>query len=182
MHSGSVTGGAIFDATGAYRYALWRVWDEVLPRMAFIMLNPSTADAERNDPTIRRCIGFARAWGYGGVHVVNLFAYRTPSPAVLRKAEDPIGLENDDYLREAATGAAFVVAAWGNHGAAGGRDAAVRGLLSSLGVAPRCLGITRAGQPRHPLYARGDLAPFPLPLPPSDGGRAGMGGISLPCA
>ena len=108
--------GADFSDCGRYRYKLWRLWDDTRPEVMFIMLNPSTADATADDPTIRRCIGFARAWGYGGVRVGNLFAWRTPYPQALRSALDPIGRHNDSALCELAEGAALVVAAWGVHG------------------------------------------------------------------
>ena len=94
--------GAEFDPTGAYRYSLWREWDARAPAVAFVMLNPSTADAARDDPTIRRCASFARSWGYGSLEVVNLFAYRASEPKRLRQTPDPIGPANDDYLVDAA--------------------------------------------------------------------------------
>ncbi len=94
--------GADFDGTGAYRYSLWREWDSRRPIVAFVMLNPSTADAAKDDPTIRRCASFARSWGYGSLEVVNLFAYRASEPKRLRQTPDPIGPANDDYLVDAA--------------------------------------------------------------------------------
>lgn len=124
------------------------------------MLNPSTADAERDDPTIRRCASFARAWGLGGMTVVNLFALRATDPARLRRARDPIGRDNDRHIAEAAAGADRVVVAWGVHGTLRDRDRAVLALLA--GARPRCLGLTRGGHPRHPLYlsARTRSRPF----------------------
>jgi len=116
----------------------------------FVMLNPSTADAEQDDPTIRRCAGFARAWGFGGMTVVNLFAFRATDPARLRRARDPVGRDNDHHIATAARGAGMVVLAWGVHGALDGRDRVVAALLAD--VRPRCLGTTRGGYPRHPLY------------------------------
>ena len=141
--------GAVFDASGRYRYRLWRRWadGEVV---LFVMLNPSTADARRDDPTIRRCGGFARAWGFAAMTVVNLFALRATDPARLRRARDPVGRDNDRHILAAAAGASALVLAWGAHGALGGRDREVRALLT--GHRPECLGVTRAGQPRHPLY------------------------------
>ena len=151
--------GAEFSACGRYRYKLWRTWDAALAPVMFIMLNPSTADATRNDPTIRRCIGFARDWGYGGVRVGNLFAWRTPYPNTLRSAPDPIGKENDTALRELAEGAALVVAAWGVHGAWQKRaQAFCREFTSPL----HALGITKSGEPAHPLRLRRTCSPFPL--------------------
>jgi hypothetical protein len=156
-------GGALFDPTHTYRYRLWRVWNDALPRVAFVLLNPSTADADRDDPTIRRCVGFARAWGFGGVEVVNLFAYRATHPADLRRCAaadggDPVGPENDAHLAAVFSAAGLVVAGWGVHGSLLGRAAAVRaaGLLPASAV---CLGCTKSGEPRHPLYVRADQAP-----------------------
>lgn len=143
--------GATFDPTGQYRYSLWRVWDLDAPRVAFVMLNPSTADAERNDPTIRRCIGLANAWGYGGLEVVNLFAYRATRPQVLKQATDPVGREGDRALLAAASRADQILLAWGNWGSLYERDRAVLALLS--GYPLYCLGLTQQQQPRHPLYA-----------------------------
>ena len=93
--------GAIFDINGRYRYSLWRAWSSYHPRIAFVLLNPSTADEQRNDPTIRRCIGFARAWNFGSMEVVNLFAYRTTDCRELLKIDDPVGEENNYYLIQA---------------------------------------------------------------------------------
>ncbi len=143
--------GATFDATGTYRYLLWRTWNPAADRVLFVMLNPSTADATRDDPTIRRCIAFARAWGHGGVEVVNLFAWRSTSPSLLRIAPDPVGPDNDRVLMDACGRAARIVFAWGNHGSFWGRDRQVKSLL---GGQTFCLGFTRTGQPRHPLYLR----------------------------
>lgn len=142
----------MFDARGRYRYRLWRRWRASGPVVAFVMLNPSTADAERDDPTIRRCTGFARAWGFAAMTVVNLFALRATDPARLRRARDPVGPDNDRHIAAAAAGSDAVVLAWGNHGALGGRDRAVLDLLA--GSRPSCLGVTGSGQPRHPLYLR----------------------------
>lgn len=154
--------GAIFDPTGAYRYLLWRSWDEFAPRLGFVMLNPSRADAVLDDPTIRRCVGFARSWNFGGLEVVNLFAYRTAQPIELRRVNDPIGTENDAYLTSLSQRVDQIVLAWGNGGKLQNRD---RSVLSLLSPAPLCcLGTTRSGQPRHPLYLRRDVMPKPFPL------------------
>ena len=154
--------GATFDASGRYRYTLWRHWQRDRPKVAFVMLNPSTADHRVDDPTIRRCIGFARSWGYGSLLVVNLFAYRTPSPTVLRRARDPVGPRNDHYLRYARRRAAAVVIAWGVHGRLRDRHEQVLSLLSQRGATRlMCLGRTRHGFPRHPLYLRASARPQP---------------------
>lgn len=131
-----------------YRYSLTRTWDTDLPTVAFVGLNPSTADARRDDPTVRRCVGFARDWGYGTLILVNLFAFRATDPSELLDVRDPVGPENDDWLARVAESADKVVAAWGVHGCLRGRDQAVLGLLPSVA----CLGRTREGHPRHPLY------------------------------
>lgn len=125
-----------------------------------IGLNPSTADAARDDPTIRRCIGLARRWGFGGITVVNLFAFRATKPADLKTAFDPVGPRNDSTIRKVIHGVP-VIAAWGTHGGFGGRDRAVLKLLCGH---PRVftMGLTKQGHPRHPLYVRYDtlLIPF----------------------
>ena len=116
--------GALFDSGRRYRYILWRSWDEALPAVSFIMLNPSAADEEFNDPTISRSILMARDLGFGRLFVVNLFAYMTKSPALLKAAAYPIspraslkqGLHNDDYINFALTISQRCVMAWGNHG------------------------------------------------------------------
>ncbi|HEY9627402.1 MAG TPA: DUF1643 domain-containing protein [Coleofasciculaceae cyanobacterium] len=149
--------GAIFDRTKTYRYSLWRSWDDDKPRVAFVMLNPSTADAESNDPTLRRCIGFAQTWGYGSLVVVNLFALRATHPAQLRQVRDPIGQECDRHILAAVSTADCTVVAWGNGGHLKGRDRIVQKLISrELTGTAHCLGVNRSGQPRHPLYARAD--------------------------
>lgn len=132
--------------------------------MVFVMLNPSTADAEVDDPTIRRCIGFARREGYDALHVLNLYAYRATKPADCFGASDPVGPENDGYLgREftAAVGAGFpVVVAWGANARSDRVAAVLR--LAPHALTLRCLGMTKGGHPRHPLYVHGDqpLVPF----------------------
>lgn len=147
--------GAIFDAGGRYRYALWRAWSADYPRIAFIMLNPSTADEQRNDPTIRRCIGFARAWQFGSLEVVNLFAYRVTNARELLKVDDPVGEENNRFLIQAIEQCSTVVVGWGTRGALLGRDRQVMELLACRENV-YCLGLTKNGQPRHPLYVKGD--------------------------
>ena len=135
-----------------YRYTLWRCWDASLPVVAWVLLNPSTADGKSDDPTIRRLIGFSRGWGYGGLRVVNLFAWRATDPDELERAWDPVGEGNDAAIAGAVIGAGLVVLGWGAHGgrAVRGRADAVLELLG--GCSPACLGWTAAGHPRHPLY------------------------------
>src|SRR5438477_3912707 len=146
-------GAAVFDASGRYRYRLRRWWAPG-PRVAFVMLNPNNADARTDDPTIRRCVGFARRWAFGSVDVVNLFGYRTSDPRDLMRVRDPVGPENDRHLRSALRAADAVVCAWGASPAAGPRARALAGLLDGRDL--RCLGRTLSGAPRHPLYLRAD--------------------------
>ncbi len=102
-----ITTGAII--IGCYRYTLWRIWDEHKPRVLFVLLNPSTANAIQDDATLRRCIHFARSWSYGSLEIVNLFALRATNPIHLRQAADPIGPCNDLYIREAAARATLLI-------------------------------------------------------------------------
>ena len=155
-NKGYTATGASFDPGGRYRYLLWRSWDPSRPRVAFIMLNPSTADAMRDDPTIRRCLGFARSWGFGSLEVANLFAYRATHPSLLSAVADPVGPENDRYLLGVGQRGQLVVAAWGNVGSLMNRAQTVSGLLTCLLY---CLGTTTRGQPRHPLYLRRHAIP-----------------------
>lgn len=156
--------GATIDATGRYRYSLWREWGANGSRVAFVLLNPSTADAKRDDPTVRRCIGLARAWGCGSLEIVNLFACRATNPRALREVADPVGPENDRYLLEAARRAQSIVLAWGARGGLHGRDEVVLRLLSGTGEFD-CLGTTRGGQPRHPLYVGSTTVPITYQAP-----------------
>ncbi|MDX2097143.1 MAG: DUF1643 domain-containing protein [Leptolyngbyaceae cyanobacterium bins.59] len=157
---------AEFDETGTYRYSLHRQWNLEAPDLGFIMLNPSTADADRDDPTIRRCIQFAESWGYGSLEVVNLFAYRATHPKVLLQAPDPVGPENDRYLLQMIDRTQTVIVAWGNRGVFQNRSQDVLTLLKTLEKKASdslyCLGLTRARQPRHPLYIKRNNLPLRL--------------------
>lgn len=150
-----------------YRYRLGRNWSEGWGRPAvFVMLNPSTADAFVDDPTIRRCIGFAKAWGCERLIVVNLYAFRATKPRDLWEAEDPVGAENDAHIRDAACTAAEhdgpLVAAWG----ANARPDRVAQVLELPGMDRlQALGVTKNGAPRHPLYLRTDSALTPWGVP-----------------
>lgn len=147
---------AVVSPCGTYRYTLDWVWDAGLPVALFIMLNPSTADATEDDPTIRRCRTFAKREGCGGLTVVNLFALRATNPDALTKHQDPIGPGNDTYiLRALRRDPEVVIAAWGAHLFARPRVAAVAAILAPVWQV-NCLGTTKGGDPRHPLYVRGD--------------------------
>lgn len=137
---------------GAYRYLLWRTLSTTeSATVLFVMLNPSTADGVSDDPTLRRCIGFARSWGLGRLEVCNLFAYRTPTPRALQTERDPVGPLNDSVLASVAKRADLTVVAWGVAGRLRQRDDYVtRTLLEGRSL--YCLGWTRTGAPRHPLY------------------------------
>ena len=148
--------GAVLSDDREYRYRLTRTWDTAKPTLAFIMLNPSTADETENDPTIRRCLGYAKDWGYGSLVVGNLFAYRTPEPSQLRNHPNPVGPENDDHLRRICDDAEMVVAAWGTDGDLHDRDCEVADLLD---VSLYALNTTKHGHPNHPLYQPKDAEP-----------------------
>ncbi len=158
---------AVLSNDGRFRYRLVRRWS-VAPAATFVMLNPSTADADLDDPTIRRCEGFARSWGHGGIVVVNLFAFRATDPRDLVNAmhagEDVVGPENDTFLRDAVTGSSLTVAAWGTRGRLAGRDTAVVSLIQGLGVALTALRVSKDGLPVHPLYLPANLKPIPYPV------------------
>lgn len=144
---------AIFSPCRQYRYLLRRRVGFGERSCLFVMLNASKADEQRNDPTIRRDIGFAKAWGYGWLEAVNIFAWAATDPRELYKVDDPIGPENDHYIAEAALRNDIVIVAWGNHGAYLGRGQEVMQML--LGICPGKiyhLGLTKEGHPRHPLY------------------------------
>ncbi len=156
--------GARLSDCGRYRYWLARTWDRTLLACRWVMLNPSTADATTDDPTVRRVMDFARRFGCGGIEVYNLFALRSPKPVALYAPDvDPVGPDNDTALRAIEAHAGPVVVAWGAHGGYRGRDAAVLRLLAEIGVRPLCLGVTKGGHPKHPLFvpAETPLAPFP---------------------
>lgn len=147
---------AIFSTCRTWRYRLERRWSSGTAA-AFILLNPSTADETQDDPTIRRCIRYAKGWGHGGLIVGNLFALRSTDPKALYSSEDPVGPDNDDHLIEIATTAAIVVCGWGAHGELAGRGVKVRQMLESY--RPTYLKLTKSGMPGHPLYLKANLTP-----------------------
>lgn len=132
-----------------YRYELWRRWSDGSRYVNFVCLNPSTADEYADDPTVKKCVKFAQFWGYDALCITNLFAYRSTSPAVMKKFYDPVGLGNDRHLKKIADGASLVVAAWGLHGSHMGRSTRVRETLRRYDL--HYLKITQ-DEPWHPLY------------------------------
>lgn len=172
---------AVFSADRVYRYRLWRIWDRAKPRLLFCMLNPSTADEVKNDPTVARCQRRALALGdtFGGVEVVNIFALRSTDPKALYSHPRPIGEvlksnrigstytvgeENDSHIWAACGEAGMVIAAWGEHGKHLGRGAAVKHRLMASCRLRRinlcALKVNASGEPAHPLYLPYDLQPF----------------------
>ena len=144
--------GAIFSPCRTWRYVLHRIWDPALPIAMLIGLNPSKADEKENDPTITREIDFVRSWKYGGFWKLNLHAFCATKPKDMMAAADSVGPDNDLYIREYARKAALIVCAWGADGGYKGRDADVLKLLD--GYELHCLGVTKSGDPRHPLFLR----------------------------
>ncbi|MBE0413692.1 DUF1643 domain-containing protein [Yoonia sp.] len=152
---------AIYSDCGNYRYALTRTWNAGGKRVLFVMLNPSQATEVQNDPTVERCERRARALGFGALQVANIFAWRDTDPHRMRKAIDPIGPENDTFIREGAVWADQIIAAWGTHGAHLERGPAVAGLLRATGRPLLTLGLTKDGHPKHPLYISYTQSPAP---------------------
>lgn len=153
--------GAWFSAHRTYRYTLWRKCDDYLATPGYVMfigLNPSVADEECNDPTVRRCWGFTRSWGYAHMCMTNLFGLRATDPSVMLAHVEPVGEDNDRALAEVASGASLIVAAWGNHGQHLGRSRIVMDALRDREI--YALRLNRSGEPAHPLYLPGALAPM----------------------
>lgn len=143
--------GARFSESRIHRYALWRIWDKDEPAVMFVGLNPSTADENVDDPTIKRCIDFAKRWGYGSLYMLNLFAFRATKPKDMKKADDKVGPDNDAALEEYAYKSREIIAAWGVNGTLDGRDQEV--CESPLYYCKlMCLRKTKGGHPEHPLY------------------------------
>lgn len=150
---------AVYSDCEAYRYDLTRIWDAAGEKAMFVMLNPSTATEYQNDPTVERCERRARALGFGAFRVTNIFAYRATDPKVMRAVTDPVGPSNDDAITQGAAWADRIICAWGSHGAHLGRGASVEQLLRTTAKPLWQLGLTQAGQPKHPLYISYDRQP-----------------------
>jgi len=153
--------GALISPSGTYRYKLWRCWDSTKGQVCFIGLNPSTADGETDDATIRRCVVFCQSWGYGSLIMVNLFAYRATDPKDLKRSEDPIGDDNNRHIVMSAEASDLIIAAWGSHGKFLGRANHVIQMFNS-GVL-KCLKQNKMDKsPSHPLYLKAGLKPIPM--------------------
>jgi hypothetical protein len=167
----------VFSPCRQYRYTLWREWEE--PEMGLlgllasgcfkpggylmvIVLNPSTADESRDDPTIRRCVGFAKEWGFQALCMTNLFAWRDTDPAKMKAAMFPVGGDNDMWLLNCASGAGLILAAWGNHGSFLDRGKTVLADLRDAGRPVHALGRNQDGSPKHPLYVAASTEPVPI--------------------
>ena len=157
---------AVISDCGKYRYSLTRTWNDELPKVMFVMLNPSTADAMKDDPTIRRCVGFANSWGYGGIIVVNLFAFRATNPKELLSEEHPIGGDNLYYMRKAYDKVDKVVCAWGNKPILRKwfqcKSFNESVLVHFIKDKSYYLELSKDGTPKHPLYLKKDLKPKKL--------------------
>jgi hypothetical protein len=151
--------GALFSPCRRWRYLLWRRWDAALPVANFLMLNPSTADELKLDPSCTRARLYAERWGYGSLIVTNIFGWRATDPQEMKAVRDPIGRGNDRAILRAARESAIVVCAWGNHGTHLGRAEAVRQLLRKGKIQPRVLRMNAGGEPAHPLYLPAHLEP-----------------------
>lgn len=138
---------AVISEDRRFRYGLTRTWDADKGTVSFILLNPSTADAEQDDATIRKCVGFAKCWGYGGIRICNLYAYRARDPKNLKAAGYPVGPENDSWLRGLGESSEEIIVAWGNHA----RPERVREVMALIGRPVKCLGVNRNGSPSHPV-------------------------------
>lgn len=159
FHTGRESG-ALFSPCRTWRYKLWRTWDATKPTVLFIGLNPSTADETEDDPTIRRCIGFAKRWGYGTYLMGNLYGVRSRYPKHIWTADDPVGPDHDAALREMISQAKLVVCAWGCERGIDDRAGQVLAMIPK----PCCLKITKQGYPGHPLYlpAGQELRPYKM--------------------
>jgi hypothetical protein len=165
--------GAAFAPGRNWRYTLWRRWkwpdsgtimsgiparnDELNRMVAFIGLNPSTADEFKNDPTVTRCINFAKAWGYDGMIMLNLFAWRDTDPEKMKKATMPVGSRNDGVIQYLVQRVGKTIACWGNHGSYENRSCFVADLARSIPIDH--LGLNKSGQPKHPLYIPASTKP-----------------------
>ena len=148
--------GAKFSKCRKYRYTLWRTWDTSKPKIMFLGLNPSTADETNNDPTVTRCINYANSWGYGGMFMMNIFAFRTTYPVELKKTSNPIGKDNNRWIKKVSLSVDKSIGAWGNDGMFLHRSTDIKKIVKNL----YCLKINSSGEPSHPLYLKATLKPI----------------------
>jgi len=163
LSEGSLMSEAIFDPTRTYRYRLTRLWGTLLEdkgTITWIMLNPSTADEFQDDPTIRRCIGFSKQWGFSRLIITNLYGLRSTDPKQLLLSSNPIGDDNLYHIKKAVEESQFIMAAWGAFQL--GIPQSILPTLKNLEL--HCLGTTKSGQPKHPLYIKADTNPIRLIL------------------
>lgn len=164
----------VFSPCREYRYTLWRQWygvSAISPErvpvegnqshryVMFIGLNPSTADETKDDPTIRKCIGFAKRWGFGALCMTNLFAYRSTDPKKMLAHANPVGEDNQHHLLQRASQAGQVIAAWGTKGRHMDQDLTVTSWLAGIGIVMHALRLTKDGHPEHPLYVPYETKP-----------------------
>lgn len=176
---------AVFSPCGGYRWWLQRTWQPERPTLVFVGLNPSCADGQRDDPTLRRLVAYGRRWGFGRLEVINLFGAVATTPAALKRMADPVGADNEAWIRRClrrlgpwrseaipareSAGAvpvgplgSLLWLGWGNGGAWRGRDRALLALVAEFAVKPFALCRTASGQPRHPLYCPAAMTPGPF--------------------
>lgn len=158
MTTATIKKTAILSDCRRYRYTLTREWDETRPRVCWVMLNPSTADADVDDPTIRKCMKFSQRLGYGGLIVVNLYAFRATDPDDLHDADEPVGKDNVEYIERALAQTCGAIAAWGEGipKIRGGMKLCIDRLFEWGYTRWSCFGVNKSGMPKHPLYIRDD--------------------------
>ena len=146
-----------------HRLQLWREWDSNLPKVLFIMLNPSTADHEQDDPTLRRCIDFAKQWGYGGLYIGNLYSLRAADPKTLVKVSKFNHRDNYKHIVSIALQCQLVVCAWGNYPIIKKLGIPLN-IFKQLNQKLHCIALSKTGTPKHPLYLKKSLTPIPFVL------------------
>ena len=182
MDQRSTLYGATFSPDRTHRYSLSRDWDGGKKKLAVIGLNPSTADETKNDPTVTRCITRARDLNMGGLLMLNIYGFRATDPDEMWQAAEWVDIEGHGN-RRAFRGigeCGMVIAAWGAHGLRNGQCERVMGWLREEGVEPYCLGVTRTGMPRHPLYIRRNFVPIPYQFKPHQKRFGKVSGLNEP--
>ena len=154
---------AILSSCQKHRLQLWREWDSNLPQVLFIMLNPSTADHEQDDPTLRRCIDFAKQWGYGGLYIGNLYSLRAADPKTLLKVSKFSHIDNCKHVSTMAQQCQLVVCAWGNYPIIKKLGIPLN-IFKQLNQKLHCIDLSKTGTPKHPLYLKKSLTPIPFEL------------------